>query len=98
MEVDNVCCQLEVLDTAGQDVCSAWTYVIVPFSVSLPLSISLVIAMLLSFDQDFSALRPQWMMGKDGYIFVFGLDREGLLSVCVLHVSNMTPSFRQQSP
>jgi len=45
VEVDNVCCQLEVLDTAGQD--------------------------------DFSALRPQWMMGKDGYIFVFGLDREG---------------------
>lgn len=26
---------------------------------------------------DFSALRPQWMMGKDGYIFVFGLDKEG---------------------
>jgi len=45
VEVDNICCQLEVLDTAGQD--------------------------------DFSALRPQWMMGKDGYIFVFGLDREG---------------------
>jgi len=45
VEVDNVCCQLEVLDTAGQD--------------------------------DFSALRPQWMMGKDGYIFVFGLDRDG---------------------
>jgi len=45
VEVDDVCCSLEVLDTAGQD--------------------------------DFSALRPQWMMGKDGYIFVFGLDRDG---------------------
>lgn len=43
--VDDSTCQLEILDTAGQD--------------------------------DFESLRPQWMMDKDGYIFVYAMDREG---------------------
>jgi len=43
--VDDITCQLEILDTAGQD--------------------------------DFESLRPQWMMDKDGYLFVYAMDREG---------------------
>ena len=44
----------------------------------------LLLTLMFSFKQDFSALRPQWMMGKDGYIFVFGLDRDGLSVVTYL--------------
>ena len=28
---------------------------------------------------DFESLRPQWMMDKDGYIFVYAMDRESSL-------------------
>jgi len=45
VNVDGATCQLEILDTAGQD--------------------------------DFESLRPQWMMDKDGYIFVYAMDRAG---------------------
>lgn len=45
VEVDNICCQVELLDT-------------MPSAA-------------------FYALRPQWMLCKDGYIFMFDLHREG---------------------
>jgi GTPase KRas protein len=48
VEVDSQACQLEILDTAGQD--------------------------------DFESLRPQWMMDKDGYIFVYCMDKETSLT------------------
>jgi small GTP-binding protein len=48
VDVDATQCQLEILDTAGQD--------------------------------DFESLRPQWMMDKDGYIFVYSMDKEQSLA------------------
>lgn len=42
VDVDDILCVLEILDTAGQD--------------------------------DFASLRPQWMMGKQGYVFVYSMD------------------------
>jgi len=49
---------------------------------SLVLAVTLGIAVTLGppCAQDFESLRPQWMMDKDAYVFVFALDAKGSLA------------------
>ena len=79
IEVDDKLCNIEILDTAGQDV-SAFCFFL-RFS-SLSFDLAIVMTMILTFDndfqfaqtsQDFISLRPQWMVEKDGYIFVYNM-------------------------
>ena len=65
--------QLEILDTAGQDVCGSRMLPThdIPCAVTSVERVACV--------QDFESLRPQWMMERDAYVFVFALDaRESL--------------------
>ena len=75
ISVDEGLCMLEILDTAGQDVSVPACKCDDDFCRWGSLG---------SWWQDFESLRGQWMMDKDGYVFVYSMDSRISLHVCSL--------------
>lgn len=69
VNIDDDSCMLEILDTAGQDVSYCATHARESYATGE------------SWLQDFESLRAQWMMDKDGYVFVYSMDSRGSLRV-----------------